>query len=284
MPVFLGKNQDADFWNTLKGRMKAMADFQSIGISIEEGVAFLKINRPPVNALGQQLLEELDKAFDELRVDPKVKVVVIASALPNVFIAGVDLKEMAQIQNPEEIMKIVEHGQAVFNKIENLQKPVLAAIQGVCVGGGQELVMACHIRIASDRTRFAQPEITLGIIPGFGGSQRLARIVGASRATELILTGDVITPQEALRIGLINHVVSDGALLKTAKEIARKIARHGLPAIQAAMRALGSGLDISLAEGLKIEANEFKTITKTNDMKEGIRAFLEKRQPKFTDS
>ena len=144
--------------------------------------------------------------------------------------------------------------------------------------------MACHIRIASDRTRFAQPEITLGIIPGFGGSQRLPRIVGPSRAAELILTGDLITPQEAFRIGLVNHVVSDGALIKTAKEIAKKITRHSLPAIRASLRAITKGLDVSLEEGLKIEENEFMSIAATNDMKEGIRAFLEKRQPRFSDS
>lgn len=261
-----------------------MADLQFIGVSVEEGYALLKINRPPVNALGRQLLDELGRAMDELQNDPTVKVVILASAIQNVFIAGVDLKEMAQITHPAEIMEVVKQGQAVFDKIENSPKPVIAAVQGACVGGGQELILACHIRIASDRTRFAQPEITLGIIPGFGGTQRLARIVGASRATELILTGDIITPQEALRIGLVNHVVSDGALLKTAKEIAKKIARHGLPAIRAAMRAIGRGLDASLPEGLKAEQEEFKTITTTKDMQEGIRAFLEKRQPKFTDS
>lgn len=260
-----------------------MTNFQFLSVSIEDGVAFLKINRPPVNALGRQLLDELAQAMDELGKENSAKAIVIASAIQNVFIAGVDLKEMAQLQTPEEMIAVVKHGQSVFNKIEQSQKPVIAAIAGACVGGGQELVMACHIRIASDRTRFAQPEITLGIIPGFGGTQRLARIVGASRAAELILTGDIITPQEALRIGLINHVVSDGALIKTAREIGKKIARFGLPAIRAAMRAITQGLDATLEEGLKIEENEFRTLTTTEDMREGIRAFLEKRQPKFSD-
>jgi enoyl-CoA hydratase/carnithine racemase len=257
---------------------------QFINISIEEKVALLKINRPPVNALGRGLLQEIEQTIESFQNNPDVKAVIIASAIQNVFIAGVDLKEMAQITNPDEILEIVKKGQAVFSKIENSEKPVIAAIQGACVGGGQELVMACHIRIASDRTRFAQPEITLGIIPGFGGTQRLSRIVGPSRAAELILTGDLITPQEALRIGLINHLVSDGALIKTAKEIAKKIARHSLPAIRASMRAIRNGIRVSLEEGLQIEATEFKSITATKDMYEGIRAFLEKRQPKFTDS
>ena len=260
-----------------------MANFQFLNLSLEEGFALLQINRPPVNALSRQLLNELGQAMDEFQSEPKVKAIIIGSAIQNVFVAGVDLKEMAQIANPEEIVEVIRLGQAVFNKVENSEKPVIAAIHGACVGGGQELVMACHIRIASDRTRFAQPEITLGIIPGFGGTQRLSRIVGPSCATELILTGDIITPQEALRIGLVNHVVSDGALLKTAKEIAKKIARHGLPAIRAAMRAIGKGRGLPLAEALKAEENEFRSITRTQDMKEGIQAFIEKRQPKFTD-
>ncbi|MBI3252208.1 MAG: enoyl-CoA hydratase/isomerase family protein [Candidatus Omnitrophica bacterium] len=261
-----------------------MPDYQFLNLSIEEGIGFVKINRPPVNALGRGFLDELDRLIDEAAADKRIKVLIFASAIPNVFIAGVDLKEMAELSTPDEILKVVRRGQEVFNKLENCQKPVIAAIQGACVGGGQEFVMACHIRIASDRTRFAQPEITLGIIPGFGGSQRLPRIVGAARATELILTGDLLTPQEAFRMGLVNHVVSDGALLKTAREIAKKIARHGLPAIHAAMRAIGRGLDLPLAEGLKAEAEEFKSIAATRDMQEGIKAFLEKRQPKFTDS
>ena len=244
----------------------------------------MSINRPPVNALGAQLLDELGRAMDELNADAKTKVVVIVSAIPNVFIAGVDLKEMASLTTTDEIVKIIQKGQSVFNKIENSEKPVIAAIHGACVGGGQELILACHMRIASDRTRFAQPEITLGIIPGFGGSQRLPRVVGPSRAAELILTGDLITPQEAYRIGLVNRVVSDGALIKTAREMGKKISRHGLPAIRTSMRAITRGLDKPLAEGLKIEEEEFRSITATNDMKEGIRAFLEKRQPKFTDS
>ncbi len=261
-----------------------MADYEFLSVSTEEGVSFLSINRPPVNALGVKLLDEIGAAMDKFGVDPKTKVIVIVSAIPNVFIAGVDLKEMAALSNEDEIVNVIRKGQAVFSKIENSQKPVIAAIHGACVGGGQELVLACHMRIASDRTRFAQPEITLGIIPGFGGSQRLPKIVGASRAAELILTGDIITPQEAYRIGLVNKVVSDGSLIKTAREMAKKIARHGLPAIQAAMRAMRQGLDKTIAEGMLVEEKEFRTITSTKDMREGIRAFVEKRQPKFTDS
>lgn len=261
-----------------------MADFKFLQVSVEEGIATVKINRPPVNALGRELLSEFERFVADAGNDPKIKVVVLASAIQNVFIAGVDLKEMAQLTNPEDIAAVIRQGQSVFRKIENSEKPFIAAIQGACVGGGQELVMACHIRIASDRTRFAQPEITLGIVPGFGGSQRLPRLVGAAKAAELILTGDLITPQDAQKFGLINHVVGDGALLKTAREIAKKIARHGLPAIRASMRAIGRGLDASIDEGMKIEEEAFRSIIGTKDMQEGIRAFVEKRQPKFTDS
>ncbi len=261
-----------------------MSEFQFLGITIEEGSALVRINRPPVNALGRQLLDELGRAVEEIQSEPKAKAIILSSAIQNVFVAGADIKEMAQITEVQEVINVLRHGQAVFNKIENSEKPVIAAIQGACLAGGLELAMACHIRIASDRTRFAQLELSLGIIPGFGGTQRLPRIVGAARATELILTGDLITPQEAFRIGLVNRVVSDGSLLKTAKETAKKITRNSLPTIRATMRALGKGLDASLADGLKLEENEFKSITTTNDMKEGIRAFLEKRQPKFTDT
>ncbi|MBI4352947.1 MAG: enoyl-CoA hydratase/isomerase family protein [Candidatus Omnitrophica bacterium] len=261
-----------------------MTSFQFIEVSMEEGTAVLRINRPPVNAIGRGLLDELEKAVAELQNEPKAKVMVVASAIQHVFMAGVDLKEMAQLTTAEEVAEIIRRGQAVFSRIENSEKPVIAAIHGACLGGGQELAMACHIRIASDKTRFVQPEIALGIIPGFGGTQRLARIVGPSRAAELILTADVLSAQEAFRMGLVNHVVPDGALLKTAKEMAKKIARYSLPAIRAAMRAIGRGLDVPLDEGLRREAEEFRSIAMNHDMKEGIQAFLEKRQPKFTDS
>lgn len=257
---------------------------QYLSITTEDGVSFLSINRPPVNALSNALLDEIGQAMDQLNADPKTKVIVFVSAIPNVFIAGVDLKEMAALSSAEEIVKVIRKGQGVFSKIEDSEKPVIAAIHGACLGGGQELVLACHLRIASDRTRFAQPEVLLGIIPGFGGSQRLPRIVGPSRAAELILTGDAITPQEALRIGLVNRVVSDGALVKTARELGKKIAKNGLPAIRAAMRAMRKGLDKTIAEGMAAEEAEFGGITRTHDMREGIQAFLEKRQPKFTDS
>lgn len=251
--------------------------------SIEDGVAVLKLNRPPVNALSRDFLTQIRGAVDDLQREPSAKAIVLASAIQNVFVAGVDLKEMSQLTEPAQVLDVIRLGQETFDAIERSEKPVIAAIHGACVGGGQELVMACHVRIASDRTRFAQPEIALGIIPGFGGTQRLARIVGAARATELILTGDLLTPQDAHRMGLVNRVVSDGALLKTAREIAKKIARHGLPAIRAAMRAIGAGLDASLEEGLRAERAAFESILGTEDMKEGIRAFLEKRQPKFND-
>ena len=155
----------------------------------------LAFDNPPVNALSQKVLKELDQLFDELKADPETKVIIFTSLKPQVFIAGADLKEFPQITSGAKAEEKSREGQAIFNKIEKMPKPVIAAIQGVCLGGGNELAMACHIRIASDRARFGQPEINLGLIPGYGGTQRLPRIVGLSKATELILTGDMITAQ-----------------------------------------------------------------------------------------
>ncbi|MBI1991927.1 MAG: enoyl-CoA hydratase/isomerase family protein, partial [Candidatus Omnitrophica bacterium] len=164
-----------------------------------------------------------------------------------------------------------------------LSKPVIAAINGVCLGGGCELAMACHIRISGDRARFGQPEINLGIIPGWGGTQRLPRLIGRAKAIEWILTGDMVTAQEALRLGLVNHVVPQDQVLKAAKDLARKIASKGGVAAAQALRAIELGMDRPLEEGLAAEAEAFRQVSATGDSKEGIRAFLEKRQPKFQD-
>ena len=255
--------------------------YETFKITKEEGVTTLAFDNPPVNALSQKVLKELDQLFDELKADPETKVIIFTSLKPQVFIAGADLKEFPQITSGAKAEEKSREGQAIFNKIEKMPKPVIAAIQGVCLGGGNELAMACHIRIASDRARFGQPEINLGLIPGYGGTQRLPRIVGLSKATELILTGDMITAQEALRIGLVNAVVSGHALLKHAKGLAKKIASKGIPAVSQALFLLDRSRRTSLEEGLKEEAAVFGKICETEDMKEGIAAFLEKRQPQF---
>lgn len=261
-----------------------MMERQFIRLKIEERVALMTIDRPPVNALNSQTMKELSESFEELARNPEVKVIVLTGEGKNhTFVAGADLKEMATLKSPEEAETTAAKGQAVLNQIERMRKPVIAAINSVCVGGGNELILACHIRIASDRARFGQPEITLGIIPGFGGTQRLPRLVGPGKARELILTGDMIAAQEALRIGLVDRVVPDGELIRQAVGLAKKIAAKSAVAIQYAQEAIHEGLKKSLEEGLQNEAKLFGKITECEDMKEGIRAFLEKRQPKFND-
>ena len=258
-----------------------MAPFQFFKISKEEGVTTLNFDHPPVNTLNQEVMKELDQLFDLLKTDPETKVVLFTSQNPQAFIAGADIKEFRGIKNGAEAEQLARRGQDILNKIEKLGKPVIAAINAVCLGGGNELVMACHLRIAGDRARFGQPEINLGIIPGFGGTQRLPRIVGLSRATEFMLTGDMITAQEAFRIGLVNSVVPDQDLLKQAMGLAKKIASKGTVAIRQILSLIDQGRRASLEEGLQEEAKGFGKICETEDMKEGISAFLDKRQPQF---
>lgn len=261
-----------------------MAEREFIRLKIEDRVALVTIDRPPVNALNFKAMEELAEAFKELGKNPEVKAIVLTGEGKNqTFIAGADLKEMAQIKSLSEAEALARKGQAILNQMEQMTKPVIAAINSICVGGGNELAMACHIRITSDRARFGQPEISLGIIPGFGGTQRLPRLVGPSKARELILTGDTITAQEALRIGLVDRVVPDGELLRQALGLAKKIASKSAVAIAYALEAIREGLGKSLEEGLAFEAKLFGKIAETEDMREGVKAFLEKRQPKFQD-
>ena len=262
----------------------ATANREFVKIKIEERVALVTIDRPPVNALNRQAMAELAELFRELAENPEVKVMVLTGeGKNNTFIAGADVKEIAALKSPEEAEAIARQGQAILDQIEKMTKPVIAAINSVCLGGGNELAMACHLRIASDRARFGQPEINIGIIPGFGGTQRLARMVGASKARELILTGDIIAAQEAFRIGLVDRVVPDGELLRQALGLAKKIASKSAVALKCAEQAIAQGLETSLEEGLKNEAKLFAKVAESQDMREGVQAFLEKRQPRFQD-
>lgn len=256
---------------------------QLIKVKKEEGVGILTVDNPPVNVLTSQAIAELSQGFDELAGSKEIKAIIVTGAGPHVFIAGADVKEIDRIASAREAEDLALKGQAVLNKIESSRKPVIAAINGVALGGGMELAMACHMRIASDRAKLGQPEIVLGIIPGFGGTQRMLRLAGSPKARELILTGDNITAQEALRIGLVNRVVPDGEVLKQALGLAKKIAQKSLCAIEFIQEAITEGGKVSLEEGLKLEARLFGRVTETQDKKEGVRAFLEKRQPKFQD-
>ncbi|MBI4115197.1 MAG: enoyl-CoA hydratase/isomerase family protein [Candidatus Omnitrophica bacterium] len=261
-----------------------MGDREFIKTKIEEKVALVTIDRPPVNALNGKAMQELADTFRELAENAGVKVIIITGEGKNhTFVAGADIKEMVALKTAKEGEEVAKKGQSVITQIEKMKKPVIAAINSVCVGGGNELILACHMRIASDRARFGQPEISLGIIPGFGGTQRLARLVGPSKARELILTGDMITAQEAFRIGLVDRVVPDGELLRQAMGFAKKIASKSAVALGYAEEAIAEGLKKSLEEGLDYEAKLFGKIVETADMREGVSAFIEKRQPKFKD-
>ena len=258
-----------------------------VKIKAEESVAILTITRPPenkVNVLTRQTMEELNRAVDECSLNDQIRVLVITGEGPYTFVAGADIKEIAAIGSPEEAADLARKGQSVLNKIEAMTKPVICAVNAICLGGGMELAMACHIRMASDRAKFGQPEILLGLIPGFGGTQRLMRLSGAAKARELLLTGDQISAKDALDIGLVNQVVPEGRLLKEAIGLAKKIASRPQAAARLIQKALREGGEKNLGEALELEARLFGEVTETRDMKEGVRAFLEKRQPKFQNS
>jgi enoyl-CoA hydratase/carnithine racemase len=256
---------------------------QFVKETVEDHVATLTINNPPANALSSAVMTELEAAVDRIAKDAQIKAVVITGA-GNIFSAGAEIKEFSAISSGKMGTELTAKGQAIFNKIEQLPKPVIAAINGhFCLGGGLELAMSCHIRIAGERVRLGQPEIDLGIIPGFGGTQRLPRIVGPSKATAMILTGDRITAHEADVIGLVNKVVPDAEVLKQAQGLAKKIASKGQAAVRGAMKAIGASVSTPLAEGLKRESEMFGSLCDTADMKEGTSAFLQKRQPKWQD-
>jgi len=255
---------------------------QYITYTIEEAIATVVINNPPANALSTPVMTELAQVFREIASNSDVKVVVFTGA-GTFFITGADIKEISAIESAKQGQELTAKGQGIFSKIENLSKPVIAAINGMCLGGGLELAMACHMRVASDRARFGQPEINLGIIPGFGGTQRLSRLVGKPKAIELVLTGDMITAQEAKALGLINKVVPEGEVLKQAQGMAKKIASKGQVAVRLALEAIREGYKKSLEEGLALESKLFGQICMTQDMKEGLKAFIEKRQPKYQD-
>ena len=261
----------------------ALTSSENVKISVEERVAIVTIDHRPVNALNRQTMQELGQALDGLRAETTVKVVILTGAGSLAFVAGADIKEMSRLSSPQEAQDVSALGQVVFLKLQQLGKPVIAAINGVCLGGGLELAMACHLRISGDRVRFGQPEINLGIIPGWGGTQRLPRLIGKAKATEWILTGDVVTAQEALRLGLVNQVVAQDQVLKVAKDLARKIASKGMVTITESLKAIEEGLEGSLEDGMTKEAAAFGRVAATQDSREGVKAFLEKRQPQFQD-
>jgi len=250
-------------------------------VETRDGIARITINRPEkLNALDRQTMREIDGAVAAAGEDPSVGVVIITGAGERAFVAGADIGELSS-QTPVEGTAYARAGQAVLNRLERLGKPSIAAINGYALGGGLELAMACTLRLAVESAKLGQPEVALGIIPGYGGTQRLARLVGAGRALELILTGDPIDAREAHRIGLVNRVVPAAELLPSAESLARTILTRGPVALRYALQAVREGLQMPLDEGLSMEAALFGLSCATEDMREGTRAFVEKRKPVF---
>ncbi len=262
---------------------------QYIKLTTEDGgrIAIITVDNPPANALGRAVLLELSDAVDAFAADPTAKVAILTGGTEagagQIFVAGADINDIAGLQGAADAEEAVKQGQDLFNKIAGLSKPIIAAINGACLGGGNELAMACPLRIASANATFGQPEIKLGIIPGFGGTQRLPRIIGKAKALEMILTGSNINAQEALRLGLINKVAAEGMLLREAKGLAKVISTMGGKAVAAILQAVEQGMSGTRDEGMALERKLFGQIAETEDKREGLKAFVEKRRPNFTD-
>jgi len=255
--------------------------YETISVSLEEGIAILKINRPKVlNALNRATLLEIQRALKELEKDPEIRVLIITGEGEKAFVAGADISEMAPM-NPKEALEFSKLGHETLSLIEEFPSPVIAAVNGYALGGGLELVLACDIILASENARLGLPEVTLGICPGFGGTQRLPRLIGKARAKELIFTGEMIDAKKAYEFGIVNKVVPQDKLLDEAKEIARKIAKNGPLAVRAAKRLVEKGLETSLRSGEAMEIEAWANLFATEDQKEGMKAFLEKRKPEF---
>lgn len=247
----------------------------------KDAIAYVTLNRPKVlNALNQATWKELRTVFEDARDDPEIRGVILTGAGDKAFIAGADIGELAHV-TAVEAEKSSSYGQAVLDLIENLGKPVIAAVNGYALGGGCETAMACTIRLAAEQAKFGQPEVTLGLIPGGGGTQRLPRLVGKGRALQLILSGGMIDAQEARRIGLVNEVVPAGGLLTRAEAFLKQIFANAPIAVKFSMEAVNRGLETNLADGLSLEASLFGLCAGTDDKAEGTSAFLTKRAPQF---
>jgi enoyl-CoA hydratase/carnithine racemase len=252
-----------------------------VELARDGAVATLTVNRPEaLNALSGALLAELELAVARVEGDAAIHAAIVTGA-GRAFVAGADINEIAKL-DPKSGLEFARRGQAVFSRIERLPKPVVAAVNGYALGGGCELAMACHVRIASTRARFGQPEVHLGILPGFGGTQRLPRLVGRGMAAKLILSGAQLGAEEALRAGLVEEVVEPDQLLERAHALLGEMLKHGRAALAASLRALREGLERPLPDALEVEARIFSELCATPEMLEGTSAFLAKREPKFS--
>jgi enoyl-CoA hydratase len=259
-----------------------MSAFANISVEKKAGLAYLTVNRPKaLNALNQATLAEIGTALEDIRDDAGISGLVVTGAGDKAFVAGADITEIASI-SAVEASTFTRRGQAVFDLLENLGKPSVAAVNGFALGGGCELAMACTLRLATESARFGQPEVRLGVTPGFGGTQRLPRLVGKGRALQMILTGEPIDAQGAYRIGLVNEIVAAEKLLDRAAEILRKIAANAPLAVRFSIEAVNRGLQGSQSEGLVIESALFAVCASSEDKKEGTAAFIGKRHAQFT--
>jgi len=255
--------------------------YETLLYDVASGLARITVNRPDkLNALNGTVIRELGEAAEAAASDPAVHAVILTGAGPKAFVAGADIGELTT-QGPMDGRARARAGQLVFRAFEHMNKPVIAAVNGFALGGGCELAMACHIRIASDTAKFGQPEVKLGLLPGYGGTVRLPRIVGKGRALELLLTGAIIDATEALRIGLVSRVVPADQLLGEAEALVRGIMDQGPLAVRSVLEAVDAGYEMSQEDALLLEANLFGLLSSTDDMREGTRAFLEKRKPAF---
>lgn len=255
--------------------------FETLLIEIEEKVALVTINRPKaLNALNEQVLDELSLAFNELEQNDEVRVIIVTGSGEKAFVAGADIAFMSKL-SPMQAKEFSRKGQTVFSQIENLKKPVIAAVNGFALGGGNELSMACDIRVASENAIFGQPEVNLGLIAGFGGTQRLTRLVNPGLAKEILFTANNYDAATAKQIGLVNHVVALEELLPFCKKMASKIMARGPLAVRLTKEAINQGLEMDIEKAFALEADLFGMIFATTDSKEGMGAFLEKRKPLF---
>lgn len=259
-----------------------MSQYNNLLFEIKGSIGVITLNRPKaLNALNYELLQELSSLLDNIGENASVQAVIITGSGEKAFVAGADIAEM-QSKNAIEGRNFGKIGQAVFNKLENLPQPVIAAINGFALGGGCELAMACDIRIAAEKAKFGQPEVSLGITPGFGGTQRLPRLVGKGRAKELIYTGDIIDAPEAYRIGLVNKIVALDELMNTAQAMAEKIISRAPVAVQLSKAAINEGMNMDLTSAIAYEGEVFGLCFATADQKEGMTAFVEKRKANFS--
>jgi enoyl-CoA hydratase len=255
--------------------------YETLVLTTVDRVATLTVNRPDkLNALNDRVISELGEAIDALRADPSVGGIILTGA-GRAFVAGADISQLAQ-HGAISAKALSEAGQRVFRRFETSPKPVIAAVNGFALGGGCELAMACHIRIASDAAKFGQPEVKLGLIPGYGGTQRLARLVGKGRALQLLLTGEMIDANEAFRIGLVNRVLPAGDLIAAATTMMQAILANAPLALAQCIEVVNRGDGASLDDALALEATAFGLLAATSDKQEGTRAFLEKRSASFT--